>query len=672
MINLFFPYYSCGNSERQNEIDLCLRENLLNQEINKIFLLVDDGSVPPIPLNERVEIISLESRPTYKIWVELSLEYCTDQYSILSNSDIYFDDRIASINRALTDNNTFLALTRWEKRADDLERHPNPHWSQDTWGFFVGKKFSDSHLKRLNFPMGVPRCDNKIAYIFATYGWKVSNPMNEITSIHVHESEMRTYDKKLDDRIMGGVAYVHPVENLGEESDLEIDIWMKRTSSVGKPVINKSMERWISEFEEAESDDKEKESLVQYISVEPKEYFEAIKKADCVKDFGDFFKALEYQGFYYFINPFEVDFYFKVQKLGGKISDALVCASALIPPVITSYQDSISDKPLNQEDVNFWQYPCATEKQAYENHLRLKKRTCIDLSNKVIEIYIAIPWATFIDKKKFDQELIKKYKFLIDKYNVISKYFGFPLRVHAVCQHIHWVRILPTASSLGITDLHISHKISSSEYENNCLNISIHGWPLIAVNYETPDRRKGLEIQAISNKKLLCSFVGAYMPHYRDKNRIHLRDLALSIKSDDVFIELGEEWHFNNHVYLEQVQNQKLATEFVNEDEQKTFNYNKVLSDSIFSLCPEGAGPNTLRFWEAISVGSIPVLFSADLSIFNDSRCGYELLSNCIVWEGEIDFKLIDYLRSISEADLSKKSSKLIELYQYYRVHCCF
>ena len=36
------------------------------------------------------------------------------------------------------------------------------------------------------------------------------------------------------------------------------------------------------------------------------------------------------------------------------------------------------------------------------------------------------------------------------------------------------------------------------------------------------------------------------------------------------------------------------------------------MSDSVFSLCPEGTGPNTIRIWESMALGSIPVIYSDD------------------------------------------------------------
>jgi hypothetical protein len=34
------------------------------------------------------------------------------------------------------------------------------------------------------------------------------------------------------------------------------------------------------------------------------------------------------------------------------------------------------------------------------------------------------------------------------------------------------------------------------------------------------------------------------------------------------------------------------------------------LSKTAFVLCPSGAGPNTIRYWEAIAFGRVPVLLS--------------------------------------------------------------
>lgn len=674
MINLFFPYYSCGDTDRQIEIDCCLKRNIENKFINKIYILIDDESFPPVESSEKIEIIYLDHRPTYRKWIELSLSYCRNEYSILSNSDIYFNESIKNIDLILETERCFLALTRWEQLGDNIKPHPNPHWSQDSWGFYVGNDFSQSLLRKLDFSMGVPRCDNKIAYLFAVYGWRVINPLNQIISVHIHESDLRTYDKKLDDQVMGAVAYVSPIEEIGEESHLDVDIWMKKTNSIRSSNINKSMERWIAESKNNDFGNHSisRDYTFDVSSVDLASHLQAINNGSLIHDFGDYFKIYSYLGFYYFVNPYVIGSYVRVVIPKNTEHKKLAMVSGLIPSVITSFSDLVGDKPKNNIDISFWQYPCATEKQAFENHINSDLYKHVNILESIINIYIPLPWATYIDKKKFDKDLIRKYKFLIDKYIYISQFFSCELKIHTVCQHIHWYRILEEANSLGVTDLHLSHKTSTSHADYNCKAINLHGWPLIAVNYEIPDRNHSFEIKPLSDKKLLCSFVGAHMSHYRDQNRVILKELASALNEDDILVELGDQWHFNNHVYLEQVQNIELTEENLSEDQKKTINYNRVISDSIFSLCPEGAGPNTLRFWEAISIGSIPVLFSSDLSIFNDSETGEYLLSNCIVWEGEIGPQLLDYLRSISTVDLIGMSEKLIELYQHFRHRRCF
>ena len=47
-----------------------------------------------------------------------------------------------------------------------------------------------------------------------------------------------------------------------------------------------------------------------------------------------------------------------------------------------------------------------------------------------------------------------------------------------------------------------------------------------------------------------------------------------------------------------------------NTDPNLESRYNTLLGRSRFSLCPKGAGPATMRFWESLKCGSIPILMS--------------------------------------------------------------
>ena len=139
-----------------------------------------------------------------------------------------------------------------------------------------------------------------------------------------------------------------------------------------------------------------------------------------------------------------------------------------------------------------------------------------------------------------------------------------------------------------------------------------------------------------------------------------------------VHVELREGWHYNAIVYEEQIQNLVLDKNQVVNDIKCTAHYNKILSESIFSLCPEGAGPNTLRLWESIAVGSIPVIFSDDVSIIQESNFGKELLDCIVHWRKPIDKCLFNYLDSINDTELERMRLKLINLYPYFEQYSIF
>jgi hypothetical protein len=43
---------------------------------------------------------------------------------------------------------------------------------------------------------------------------------------------------------------------------------------------------------------------------------------------------------------------------------------------------------------------------------------------------------------------------------------------------------------------------------------------------------------------------------------------------------------------------------------QYELEYKNILQDSVFSLCPRGSSPSSVRFWESLQAGAIPILIS--------------------------------------------------------------
>ena len=76
-----------------------------------------------------------------------------------------------------------------------------------------------------------------------------------------------------------------------------------------------------------------------------------------------------------------------------------------------------------------------------------------------------------------------------------------------------------------------------------------------------------------------------------------------------------------------------------------------VLLRSKFSLCPSGSGPNSIRLWESLALGSIPVLLADTLELPN-----HKLWDNAIVTILEKD---IDNLVSILDNITLEKQKEM-------------
>jgi hypothetical protein len=88
---------------------------------------------------------------------------------------------------------------------------------------------------------------------------------------------------------------------------------------------------------------------------------------------------------------------------------------------------------------------------------------------------------------------------------------------------------------------------------------------------------------------------------------------------ETIFEKLGEhprglvrrrkEWHFRRTVYRSQIiGEQETIGQYL--EEKQAAEYVEILRQSVFSLCPSGSGPNTLRLWESLALGAIPVVLS--------------------------------------------------------------
>jgi hypothetical protein len=185
MVNLYTSYYQDKDPKRQKELLYCLKKNIENPLIDNIFLIVE-GEVK-LPINGKLIIIE-ENRPTYRNFFDLINDTVrsVNDISIIANTDIYFNDTLQLIDLR---EKQCIALSRWDKRKDGLRLH-NERYSQDTW-IFKGKI---RNVRFCDFFMGIPGCDNRIAYELNRAGYRLFNPACSIQSIHYHQSDLHNYD----------------------------------------------------------------------------------------------------------------------------------------------------------------------------------------------------------------------------------------------------------------------------------------------------------------------------------------------------------------------------------------------------------------------------------------------------------------------------------------------
>lgn len=250
-----------------------------------------------------------------------------------------------------------------------------------------------------------------------------------------------------------------------------------------------------------------------------------------------------------------------------------------------------------------WQSPAITEQWAFNRALEL-------LPRRIGFVYIAFPWATLIDilqTNQYSDHLLAA----LDR--IKSKINGYT-RVTTVCQHILLHKYLDLFESYGITDVFWSHMHSGQPFESEVTSIKLHPFPLYPVN------SPGLAALS-APKRHNFSFIGATsnQNYIDDAREIIAEELSSSPFS---LVRMRNKWHYQEAVYDYQILKQvsQFQDPLCTPEAQE---HREALASSHFVLCPSGSGANSLRLWEAIDCGTIPVILSPS----------YVRPGNPLIWE---------------------------------------
>jgi hypothetical protein len=198
VITQFFKHKS---SERFQEIKECLRQNCINPHIDRIVLINEkdySGEFKSITGSKKIQQIISGKRLTYTDFLKYVHTYVpVNVYTILCNADIFFKDSLLELHKInMTDK--MLGLLRWDVGPDGASKLFGPRAdSQDTWIFLSNSiKSRIWDYKKLDFELGQPGCDNAFAGHILRQKFLLSNPALSFKTFHLHNTNIRNYDKK--------------------------------------------------------------------------------------------------------------------------------------------------------------------------------------------------------------------------------------------------------------------------------------------------------------------------------------------------------------------------------------------------------------------------------------------------------------------------------------------
>ena len=183
-IHLYTTIYTESKPERKQELERCLHNNLVNPCIASVTVLNEGADLSQFH-SAKLSRIEITARPTYQdFMIHINKNSNPEDIHIIANTDIYFDEQIAVLKYLyLVD--TCFALSRWDTTEVKTPQLYDHNDSQDVWIF----KGQIKPSLKANFPLGVPRCDNRLMYELQEAGYQVLNPAYSIKSFHVHKGQ---------------------------------------------------------------------------------------------------------------------------------------------------------------------------------------------------------------------------------------------------------------------------------------------------------------------------------------------------------------------------------------------------------------------------------------------------------------------------------------------------
>jgi hypothetical protein len=202
-IYLFQQYYIPSDEVRYHEVRDTLYKNIMNDNIDMIYLLNEKiyDYRDPLLSHPKVKQIHISTRLTFQNVMEYVRKNNIKGYVIIANADIFFDETLYNIRHSelCTSYKKMITQLRFEYNGNCAT---SPIFgpridSQDTWMFHTNEFITQDQEVVFNFELGTPACDNKMIYLLKVLGYTIINDPLKIKTYHNHKSLRRNYPASL-------------------------------------------------------------------------------------------------------------------------------------------------------------------------------------------------------------------------------------------------------------------------------------------------------------------------------------------------------------------------------------------------------------------------------------------------------------------------------------------
>jgi hypothetical protein len=224
MINLYLAYYRERHSERYIELMTCLRQNIQNPIIDRVYIVNETMEpIPFIPITNKVVIVN-HPRMTFNQFFKLANQMTgPSDINILINSDIIIGS--GGFEQLRLEPRQFLCISRYDIMPDGSHQMTVGTGSHDGWIWCgpVDETYRNGELLLGDFYMGRFFCDGILAHQLYQCGYALKNPSCDLRLIHLHLTNVRNYS--MDEKILGQRLGVRQSHNNGQFvfSDMYLD-----------------------------------------------------------------------------------------------------------------------------------------------------------------------------------------------------------------------------------------------------------------------------------------------------------------------------------------------------------------------------------------------------------------------------------------------------------------